>query len=68
LLEEFQMNIINFLAYYSANGYSNGLEVGNILFDPYCDPNSPVVVTCANVEKAMTQIKHGVVRTPCTVS
>ena len=39
-----------------------------ILFDPFCDPDSPVIVTCEKVEDAAEKIRGGIVRTPCTVS
>lgn len=41
---------------------------GDFMFDPYCDPESPITVKLENVKDAAEMIRGKVVRTPCTVS
>ena len=38
------------------------------LLDPACDPDNPIVVAGETILDATHRIKHGIVRTPCSVS
>ena len=49
-------------------GDSQGDITADYSFDPFCDPNNPVIIPFQEISAAAYKIKSGIERTPCSVS